>query len=62
MVVAAVVGVVLLKAKAGNVDKNMFVELLSMFKKLCFLCNQMTMFEFIIMKGSFSSYNKKQLF
>ena len=62
MVVAAVVGVVLLKAKAGNVDENMFVELLSMFKKLFFLHYQMTTFEFIITKGSFSRYNKKQLF
>ncbi len=62
MVVAAVVGVVLLKAKASNVDENMFAELLSMFKKLFFLHYQMTTFEFIITKGSVSSYNKKQLF
>ncbi len=40
MVVAAVVGVVLIEAIAGNVDKNMAVELLSMFKKLFFLGNR----------------------
>ncbi len=40
MVVAAVVGVILIEAKSGNVDKNMVVELLSMFKKLFFLGNR----------------------
>ena len=44
VVVAAVIGVVLVvvaavEEKAGGVDKNILVELLSMFKKLFFLRN-----------------------
>ena len=38
--VFVVAAVVLVEAKAGNVDKNMVVELLSMFKKLFFLGNR----------------------
>ena len=44
VVVAAVVGVVLIEAKARNVDDNNFVELLLMLKKIFFLHNQMTTF------------------
>ncbi len=36
--------VILIEAKAGNVDKNMVVELLSMLKTLFFLRNKMTKF------------------
>ena len=53
VVVAAVDGVIL--AKAGNLDKNMFVDMLSMFKKLFFLHNQMTTFVNIIINSRFSS-------
>ncbi len=53
--VFVVAAVVLVEAKAGNVDKNMVVELLSLLKTIFFLRNQMTIFEFIIVKGSFSS-------
>jgi hypothetical protein len=42
--VFVVAAVILVEAKAGNADKNMVVELLSMLKTLFFLRNQMTKF------------------